>query len=314
MTCLTAGALAFAVAAANAQTTPSTWPTKLFAPYAFIPYADAAAPCLAETGQKFYTLAFVLSDPSGKPAWDGQKRLRVKKGFFADIIRAIRAAGGDVIISFGGESGQELAVTASSPEDLAAKYGSVVDHLQASWLDFDIEGKALRDEASNRRRNLALGQLQASHPGVRITFTVPALPNGMEDSTRSMLAEALRLGVRMESVNVMTMDYAREVAAGGTMSDLAIAAARASRRQLLAMGLGVKLGITPMIGKNDVPSVVFTLSDAARLAEFARGADWIRSVSFWSINRDQAVSNDSTKSDGIPQAKWDFTRALQFTQ
>ncbi len=290
---------------------PSPWPTKVFAPYAYIPYEDTASTCLAETGQKYYTLAFILGDPKGQPAWDGVKKMEVAHGFYANAIQAIRAKGGDVIVSFGGADGKELALTTADPTSLAATYQQVIDRYQLTWLDFDIEGKTLANQPVNQRRNLALQQLQASNPGLRITFTLAGDPTGMESDALQLLADAKARGVRIESVNIMTMDYADEVAAGEKMGVLAVSAVKAAHAQLVNMGLDTKIGITPMIGVNDVKSVVFGPEDAAKVMKFARKTDWVRSVSFWSINRDQAKAGGEDDNSGIPQTKWEFTDAFK---
>ena len=299
--------LATATPRATAQQT-QTWPAKLFAPYAYIPYEDAASKCLAETGQMYYTLAFVVSDPKGEPAWDGQKQMRVKDGFYAQAIQAIRAKGGDVIVSFGGEGGKELALTSPDASSLTAKYQSVVDRYGLTWLDLDIEGKALNNQAANTRRNTALHQLQSTHPGLRITYTLPCNPTGLEPESLALLTDAKSQGLTLESVNVMTMDYADEVKTGASMGALAIAAARAAHEQLLTLGLAdTHLGITPMIGRNDVKSVIFSPTDARTLLDFAQQTPWVCSVGFWSINRDQARPGGEEDDCGIPQPKWAFT-------
>ncbi len=293
-----------------ARATPP-WPAKLFAPYAYIPYDDAASACLAETGQKFFTLAFVVSDPEGRPAWDGQKNLRVKKGFYADAIGAIRARGGDVIVSFGGAGGKELALTTPDAASLAAKYQEVVDRYNLTWLDFDIEGKTLANQSVNQRRNAALQTLGAARPGLRYTFTLPGDPTGLEDDALQLLADARAQGVPIESINVMTMDYKREVAGGAKMGDLAIQAARAVRAQVLGLGMDVKIGVTPMIGENDVKSVVFSPADAAELLAFAQQTPWVRGVGFWSVNRDRPGTSGDDTNSGTAQTRWEFTNAFK---
>lgn len=292
--------------------TPPAWPAKLFAPYAYVPYEDAASACLRETGQRFYTLAFVLGDSDGEPAWDGQKTMRVADNFCADTIKAIRARGGDVIVSFGGEGSPELALTTSDPAVLAAKYAAVVDRYHFTWLDFDIEGKTLTKQPVNTLRNAALRLLQSTRPDLRVTFTLPAYPTGLEDDSLQLLADARKQGVRIASVNVMTMDYARECQAGGKMGDLVITAARVSHDQLAKLGLpDTRLGVTPMIGENDVKAVVFGPDDAVKLLDFARQTPWMETLSFWSLNRDQAKPKGEDDNNGLPQEKWDFTNRFK---
>lgn len=51
--------------------------------------------------------------------------------FFLDQIRALRAQGGDVIISFGGCNGEELASVITDVDELVAAYQLVVDTYDA---------------------------------------------------------------------------------------------------------------------------------------------------------------------------------------
>ena len=50
-----------------------------------------------------------------------------------------------------------------------------------------------------------------------------------------------------------------------------------------------KVGITPMIGQNDVPAEQFTLADAAAVNDFAR-AHGVGQLSMWSLNRDSTCA------------------------
>ena len=299
-----------AIHSAPAQAAPS-WPAKLFAPYAYIPYEDPTSDCLRETGQRYYTLAFVLGDSNNEPAWDGQKTMRVADNFRADTIKTIREHGGDVIVSFGGEGGKELALTTPDPAALAAKYQAVIDRYHFTWLDFDIEGKTLGKQTVNARRNAALQRLQSAHPGLRVSFTLPGNPTGLEDESLQLLADAKKQGVRIESVNVMTMDFAREVKGGAKMGDLAIQSLQSTHEQLAKLGLpDTPLGVTPMIGENDVKSVIFGPDDAAKVLDFVRQTPWMKTLGFWSVNRDQANPKNDDNS-GIPQGKWDFTNRFK---
>ena len=133
----------------------------------------------------------------------------------------------------------------------------------------------------------------------------------MEDDALQLLVDAKTRGIVIESVNVMTMDYANEVAAGEKMGALAVSAVKAAHEQLVNMGLDTKVGITPMIGVNDAKSVVFGPKDAKKVMKFARKTDWVRSVSFWSINRDQAKAGGEDDNSGIEQTKLEFTNAFK---
>src|SRR5258708_1577539 len=64
-------------------------------------------------------------------------------GAFSSQISALQQAGGDVIISFGGASGGELAQTCTDVSSLEAAYANVVNTYHVTRLDFDIEGGVL---------------------------------------------------------------------------------------------------------------------------------------------------------------------------
>jgi len=73
----------------------------------------------------------------------------------------------------------------------------------------------------------------------------------------------LAAGVRIDSVNIMTMDFGDADAPdpAGRMGEYSIGAARATHAQLARLGHGLgaygALAITPMLGINDVSSEVF---------------------------------------------------------
>jgi exo-1,4-beta-D-glucosaminidase len=295
---------------AAAPVSPSAWPAKVFAPYAFIPKGFInIADCLAQTGQRYYTLAFIISDPDGYPAWTGSRDLRVSTKYYAGQIEALRARGGDVLFSFGGAGGSELALNTPDVGDLEEKYQSVIDNYQSTWMDFDIEGKALSNAAANQRRDDALERLQRKNPGLKISFTLPVNPTGLEEESLVMLREAKARGLKIESVDIMTMDYGAALSSGKKMGDLAVAASNASHRQTMAIDPAIKIGICPMIGQNDQKGEIFTMDDARQVMDFASNTDWVRSVGFWSSNRDRpkGARKGGNHNSGIDQKPWEFT-------
>ena len=243
----------------------SVWPLKVFAPYAFIPRGFFnITNCFAETGQRYYTLAFIISDPVGYPSWTGSRQLKVSMKYYDNQIEAIRAQGGDVMIFFGGADGPEMAVNTLDEKKLEEKYQSVIDQYHLRWMDFDIEGKALNIKVNNHRQSRVLKRLQEKNPGLKISFTLPVNPDGMEEESLVMLRDAKAHGVKIESVNVMTMDYGEQLSHGKKMGDLAVSASNASRRQTLAIDPSIKIGITPMIGRNDEKTGNFHIGRRAR--------------------------------------------------
>jgi chitinase len=74
------------------------------------------------------------------------------------------------------------------------------------------------------------------------------------------------------------------------------------------------IGITPMIGRNDIVAEVFQQSDAAQLLDFATQSR-IGSLSMWSLNRDRSCERPevlvSPLCSGISQRAYEFTRIFQ---
>jgi hypothetical protein len=127
----------------------------------------------------------------------------------------------------------------------------------------------------------------------------------------NLLASAKHDGLKIDVVNIMAMDYGAGVDNGGQMGLNAINAAIATENQLAELGLTAKLGVTPMIGVNDISSEVFTLADAQALVNFAQTDSNIVRLSMWSVARDNGNSAGahyaSPDSSGIAQHPFDFS-------
>ncbi|TDF44270.1 sugar hydrolase [Streptomyces sp. WAC05374] len=297
---------------------PAQGPGARFAPYvdtSLYPAYDLLDTA-AKTGVKEFTLAFITSGGSCAPLWGGATDLASDK--VAAQIGALRAKGGDVRVSFGGAAGHELALNCATPGDLAKAYGKVVDQYKLTKVDFDVEGAALPDTAANTRRAHAIAQLQKSHPGLDVSFTLPVMPEGLTQPGVDLLADARKNGVRISAVNIMAMDYGP--AYSGDMGQYAIQAATATQAQLKGV-LGLSdaaawktVAVTPMIGVNDVTTEIFTVEDATQLVDFARskGLGWL---SMWSSTRDKqcaagAVNHADATCSSILQQPLAFTKAF----
>ncbi|MFJ4337372.1 cellulose binding domain-containing protein [Streptomyces sp. NPDC088915] len=283
--------------------------TSLYPAYDLLATADA-------TGVKEFNLAFITSGGACAPLWGGVTDLANDK--VAAQIGALRAKGGDVRVSFGGAAGHELALNCSSAPALAAAYGKVVDQYGLTKVDFDVEGAALPDTAANTRRSQAIAQLQKSHPGLDVSFTLPVMPEGLTQPGVDLLADAKRNGVRVDAVNIMAMDYGPAYSAD--MGTYAIQAATATQAQIKGV-LGLSdaaawkaVAVTPMIGVNDVTTEVFKVDDATQLVDFAKskGLGWL---SMWSSTRDKqcpdgAVNRADATCSSILQQPLAFTKAF----
>ncbi|KAH6600174.1 hypothetical protein BASA61_002355 [Batrachochytrium salamandrivorans] len=277
---------------ARAATAASAWPSRVFAPYCDVllwPTFDIAT-AAATIKNKHFTLAFITADGSGKAAWGGI---------------------GDVIVSFGGAIGQELALVPNN--NLVAEYKSVIDMYSLTYIDFDIEGAATMDVVANTRRAKALATIKKMYPGIKISYTLPVLPSGLTSDGVEVLKNAAANGLVIDAVNIMAMDYGSGVAPNGAtgMGGYAIAAAQATRAQLKPIFPSATIGITPMIGQNDVRGEIFSLQDAKQLLNFAQANSWISLLSFWSINRDTSVFSTALyASSGIKQNMFDFANIM----
>jgi Glycosyl hydrolases family 18 len=237
----------------------------------------------ASTGNKFYTLAFIISNSTANsaPYWDGSMPLSDNK-YVTDIAN-LRAQGGDVIISFGGASGSELAQVYTSASALQAAYQQVITKYGLKWMDLDIEGAFIADAAAINRRNQALKNLQAANPGLKVSYTLPAMPEGLTQDGLNLLSNARSNGVQVDIVNVMAMDYG---SCNVDMGQAAINAASNTRTQLATLGVSAKIGITPMIGVNDVSCENFTTANAQAVVNYANANSYIGFLGFWAEDAD----------------------------
>ncbi|MGW4437358.1 cellulose binding domain-containing protein [Streptomyces sp. NPDC004596] len=289
-----------------------------FAPYvdtSLYPAFDLLAAADA-TGVKNFNLAFVTDGGGCTPKWGGVTDLTGDA--VAAQIGALRAKGGDVRVSFGGASGSELATTCSSADALAAAYGKAVDAFKLTKVDFDVEGGALPNTAANTRRAQAIAKLQAQHPGLDVSFTLPVMPEGLTQDGVNLLSDAKSNGVRINTVNIMAMDYGASYSGDmGTYAEQAATATQAQIKGVLGLSDSAAwktVAVTPMIGVNDVSSEVFKVDDATQLVNFAKskGIGWL---SMWSATRDKQCDGgakptaDATCSS-ITQDRFAFAKAF----
>ncbi|MDT8915727.1 chitinase [Amycolatopsis sp. PS_44_ISF1] len=306
---LVAVAAGLAAPAASAGAAPAASSVTL------APYVDMGAwptPVLstmsAGGGSKSFTLGFVTS-AGCKASWFNAYDPRA--AWQADEIGKIRANGGDVKVSFGGASGIELAQACTSVPSLVTEYDAVVKAYNLKYIDLDIEGAAVADPATIQRRSQALKIVQADNPGLKISLTLPVLPNGLTSDGLNVVGAAKSAGVDVDLVNVMAMDYYQ---GAGDQGAKAISAAKATQAQVKSIfGLSdadawKKVGVTPMIGVNDSQNEVFYQKDATALVGFAKTVH-LGLLSFWESGRDAAACTGALyKCTNIPQQPYEFAK------
>ncbi len=324
-----------ATVAVSAATTTTAWPHRVFAPYVDVtawPTFDFVGAAQTQ-GVKYFTLAFVVADGTNQPSWGGYPSYDVAGSSFsttlATQINALRALGGDVMVSFGGAANQELAQVDRDVPTLQAAYQSVINAYGLTHIDFDIEGAAVADHASIDRRSQAIAGLEraaaAAGRDLQVWFTLPVLPTGLTPDGLYVLQSALHYGVTIGGVNVMAMDYGDGAAPApqGRMGAYAVQAATGLFGQLRGLyGAGPTdaalwhlIGVTPMIGLNDVTTEVFTQQDAQVLLAFAEQHD-LGELAMWSLNRDRqdpagALGYVSGSSSSLVQSPFAFARIFE---
>jgi hypothetical protein len=321
-----------ATASVTVKVSSLVWPAHVFAPYVdmtLTPMTNLAS--IAQTqGVKYFSLAFITADSNNQPSWGGYLPYEVNGGAFDQAIRAqinvLRGLGGDVVPSFGGAAGRELAQVITSVPALTSAYQSVINAYQLTRVDFDIEGAAVADHASIDRRSQAIAALQANAAAqgktLQVTFTLPVLPSGLTGDVLYVLQSALKYGVKITTVDVMAMDYGDSAAPNlaGLMGTYAIDAATSVYGQLQSLygtslssaQLWAMIGVTPMIGLNDDTSEVFDQAAAKQLLAFAQQKG-LGEIVMWSLNRDQpapgggAVNSVADNYSSIVQRPYEFS-------
>jgi hypothetical protein len=271
-----------------------SWPTPLLS-------AVSAA-----SGLKNFTLAFVNS-AGCKASWFNAYDPR--SGWQLDEITKLRAAGGDVKISFGGASGIELAQACGDVNSLTAEYQAVVNAYHLKFIDFDIEGSAVAEPASISKRSQAMARLAAANPGLKITLTLPVLPEGLDANGVNVVQAAKAAGAPIDTVNIMAMDYYRS----GDYGAFALQAAQATHNQLQSIyGLSDTaawrmVGVTPMLGQND-DGHIFNQGAARNLVSFAK-QHHLGELAFWEVTRDRNACNGALfQCTNIPQSPYEFSK------
>ena len=317
--------------AAAASYTPL--PAHVYAPYYetyLAPNTPGIAATAAASGARYFTLAFLQTPKQGSCQLDWNGNPKQPLGYYTADIAALRAAGGDVIPSFGGfsadQGGTEIADSCKNVSRIAAAYEAVIKTLRVTTLDMDVEANSLTNRAGIDRRNKAieLAQDWAAHRGIqlRVQYTLPVEPQGLDHTDTAVLRNAIANGTRVHSVNIMVFDYYLPHEGTLNMAAEALRAARHTHRQLAALYRGRSAGrLWTMIGMTLLPGIddhpqkkeVTYLRDAQSMLRFAR-ARGMNFLSIWAIQRDNGSCHgtaDSNICSGITQNTWAFSRLLE---
>ncbi len=333
MTAAAAGLVIGAPAMTPALAAGTPLPAHVYAPY----YETYLAPNTASltatsqaSGAKYFTLAFLQSTGKGSCTLDWNGNSAQPLNYYAADIASLRAAGGDVIPSFGGfsadQGGTEIADSCKDVNAIAADYEQVITTLGVTRLDMDVEAKSLNNTAGIDRRNraIALTEQWAAANGIplQIQYTIPVEQYGLDPNGEAVLSNAVTDGATVTSVNIMVFDY--YIAGEGVvnMGQAAINAATNTHTQLTSIFTNLTSAqiwnmeaMTLLPGIDDYPkkTEVTYLPDAQTMLNFAQTNN-MNFLSIWAIQRDNGGcpgTRDSNTCSGITQNTWDFSHLLE---
>ncbi len=278
-------------------------------------------------------LAFIVSDPSQPctPSWGAYYTLEQAERSLDLAARTaqLRKQGGSVMISYGGRDNSELASGCTDPSKLLQAYMAPIERYHASAIDLDLEGQTLANAAADARRAQAIAAVQrrmtARHASLAVWVTLPVSRAGLTGEGIAAVQALLAAHVKLAGVNAMTMDFGPDEGAAHDMVGTIERALYATHAQVqslwrkagLSSGAAAawgRVGVTVMLGVNDVTDQRFTTDDARELAAFVNDHG-IPRVSAWSLNRDSECGGAfpqigviSNTCSGVLQTSLQFTR------
>ncbi|HUC90137.1 MAG TPA: hypothetical protein VMR45_05020 [Patescibacteria group bacterium] len=290
-------AIQFGTVSTPPPTTGLLQPNPLgFAPYAYISWEGSnlmAAYSNAVGTNNFYA-AFINASSGCNLAWDGDASMPMSSDtqHLADI-NAIKAKGGNVVVSFGGDTGgtdMMPADTCTNVSSLQAAYQSVITKYGISELNFDIEGVALGNSAGLARNVQALAALQKANPSVKVSVTLPAdtsgLSTGSGNNALGVVQQMYDGGVVLSSVGIMAMEFG--VSGAQTTPVEQSATSTASQIQKIygvdATTAWKAINLIVEIGKN-YDGNTFSVTDAQNVKAFVTQKG-IGTISMWETGTD----------------------------
>ncbi len=266
---------------------------------------------MAATGQKTFELAFVLSDGGCSAAWGGTQEVSSDTAV-ANIISGVRAAGGDVSVSFGGYGGTKLGQVCGSAQATAAAEQAVINKYQLKAVDFDLEEPEYENTTAIDYEIGAAQILQQNNAGLYVSITTAGTTAGTGYFGQNVLNTA-------KSDNFVPANYSIMPFDGGFNGAASQTAALESFHTLLMNTFGWDSataynheGVSQMNGRTD-SAEYFYQADFQNVLSYAQSHGLTR-YTFWSVNRDLQCNppNNNGQLSGtcssVPQNSWDFTK------
>jgi predicted secreted protein len=298
---------------------PPGGPSMAVAPYEYFGWGSPQSPTsvMSATGIKFFTLAFMLSDGGCNPAWDGSRPLT--GGDDQSKINAIRGAGGDVVVSFGGFSGNKLGEHCSSASALAGAYQKVINAYNLKAIDIDIEASEAGTASVRQRVIDALKIIKNNNPGIKEYVTFGTTPTGPDSDGNDLVSKGAAAGLAVDGWTIMPFDFGGHSGTMGNVTKTAAEGLKAKVKSAYGYSDAVAyahIGISSMNGKTDESDETVTIADFQTILAYAQ-QHHIARLTFWSLNRDRQCGGSTTDPDscsGVTQSAYAYTKVLvQYT-
>jgi hypothetical protein len=293
---------------------PLASPGMAVAPYEYLGWGSPQNPTsvMSATGVKWFTLAFILSDGSCNPKWDGSRPLT--GGNDQSKINAIRAQGGDVVVSVGGWSGAKLGEKCSSASALAGAYQKVISAYGLKAIDIDIENTEWSNATVRQRVIDALKIVKANNSGLKTVITFGSTTSGPDSTGVDMIKRGANSGLANDVWCIMPFDFGGGSTNMGTLTTQAMEGLKA--RVKSAYGYGdstayAHIGLSSMNGKTDDSGELVRVSDFRTMLAYAQ-QHHIGRLTYWAVNRDRACGSgsDGDSCSGVSQQPYDYLKVF----
>lgn len=304
----------------------------------------------AQSGLTGYFLGFVVARPGGdkKVYWGGNSSIvdsnadtsvdasagtfpgdATISGYGKQDIQALRAMGGDVILSFGGASNVPLEMEETNIDRMVDIYDQVIRNYGLTHIDFDFEGAMMHNTAAQDRHVAVMADLLMSHPTLQISYTLPVdgAPGSLEgfnDGGVNFLKKLEENDIQPSLINGMLMEFGQS--SPSDAYECCVIGLEGMYRQIKTIftqwsdeKIWRRMGACPMFGRHN-NGKIFTLEHQRQLVEFATEKN-LGCLSGWDATRDANqgsldVCNDLTGGDlakctYVKQKPFDFAKVIQ---
>ncbi|HEY4021661.1 MAG TPA: carbohydrate-binding protein [Pseudonocardiaceae bacterium] len=299
----------------NATASPATVSNGWYGAAPYVMPLDNNPPNLpqvmAASGAKTFELAFVLSDGGCNAAWGGTAAVS-SDTTVAGVINSVRAAGGDVSVSFGGYGGTKLGQVCGSASATAAAEQAVINKYQLKAVDFDLEEPEYENTTAINNEIGAAQILQQNNAGLYVSITTAGTTAGTGYFGQNVLNTAKSMNFVPANFSIMPFD-------GGFSGAASQTAALTQFHTLLMNTFGWNSataynheGVSLMNGRTD-SAEYFYQADFQSVLSYAQSNGMTR-YTFWALNRDVQCNppdNNGALSgtcSSVPQNSWDFAK------